>query len=59
MTPNPKRIRPSESITIEQEWTGQWVATLSSYDGPESPIGTGATPEEALDALIEMAGMDA
>ena len=59
MTPKLKRVRPSESIAIEQDWTGQWVATLSSYDGPESPIGTGATPEDALDGLLEMAGMDA
>jgi hypothetical protein len=57
MTPTPKRARPSESITIEQEWTGQWIATLSSYDGPESPIGTGATPADALDMLLDQAGM--
>jgi hypothetical protein len=59
MKPEPKRARPSETITIEQEWTGQWIATLSSYDSPESPIGTGATPEDALEALLEMAGVDA
>jgi hypothetical protein len=33
-----------------------WVATFASYDGPESPIGTGPTPEDALEALFEMAG---
>ena len=51
-----------ETITIKYEhdsWGSPWVATLSSYDGPESPIGTGATPEEALEALLEMAGVEA
>lgn len=48
-----------ETITIEYDynaWRTPWVATFESYDGPESPIGTGSTPEEALDALLEMAG---
>lgn len=47
-----------ETITIEYDYDswGPWVATFASYDGPESPIGTGHTPEEALDALLEMAG---
>lgn len=51
-----------ETITIEYDydsWGSPWVATFASYDGPESPIGTGATPEEALEALLEMAGVDA
>lgn len=51
-----------DTITIHFDhdaWFWPWVATFASYDGPESPIGTGATPEDALDALIEMAGMDA
>jgi hypothetical protein len=51
-----------ETITIEYDhdaWSSPWVATFSSYDGPESPIGTGATPEDALEALLEMAGVDA
>jgi len=33
---------------------GPWLATYESYDGPESPMGTGMTPTEAVDALIEM-----
>jgi len=37
---------------------GPWLATYESYDGPESPMGTGMTPTEAVDALIEMAGDD-
>jgi hypothetical protein len=48
-----------ETITIEYDydaWGSPWVATFASYDGPESSIGTGHTPEEALDALLEMAG---
>jgi hypothetical protein len=51
-----------ETITIEYDhdaWSSPWVATFASYDGPESPIGTGATPEEALEALLEMAGVNA
>jgi hypothetical protein len=52
-----------ETITIEFNldplWGARWIATFESYDGPESPIGTGATPEEALDALLEAAGVDA
>lgn len=36
-----------------------WIATFASYDGPESPIGTGATPEDALGGLLEMAGVEA
>ena len=51
-----------QTITIHYDydaWRWPWVATFENYDGPESPIGTGATPEDALDALIEMAGMDA
>lgn len=51
-----------ETITIYYDydaWRWPWVATFESYDGPESPIGTGATPEEALEALLEMAGVNA
>ena len=40
-------------------WLWPWVATFSSYDGPKSPIGTGATPVEAVEALLEMAGVEA
>jgi hypothetical protein len=36
-----------------------WIATFESYDGPESPIGSGATPVEAVEALLEMAGVEA
>ena len=51
-----------ETIIIKYDadsWGSPWVATFSSYDGPESPIGTGETPVEALEALLEMAGIDA
>lgn len=50
-----------ETITIHFDhdaWLWPWVATFASYDGPESPIGTGATPEDALEALLEMAGVE-
>jgi hypothetical protein len=46
-----------ETITIRYDydaWAFPWWATFASYDGPESPIGTGATPEDALTALLEM-----
>jgi hypothetical protein len=49
-----------ETITIHyyhDAWIYPWIATLSSYDGPESPIGTGATPADALDMLLDQAGM--
>jgi hypothetical protein len=36
-----------------------WVATFRSYDGPESPIGYGLTPTDALEMLLEMAGVEA
>lgn len=36
-----------------------WIATFDNYDGPESPIGSGKTPTEAVDALLEMAGVEA
>jgi hypothetical protein len=51
-----------ETITIEYDydrWGSPWVATFENYDGPESPIGTGATPEDALTALLEMARVNA
>jgi len=51
-----------ETITIEYDYDSYgcpWVATFASYDGPESPIGTGAIPEDALEALLEMAGVEA
>ena len=51
-----------ETITIEFNrdplFGVFWVATFASYDGPESPIGKGATPEDALEALLEMAGVE-
>lgn len=49
-----------ETITIRYDydaWRFPWIATFESYDGPESPIGTGSTPEEALEALLEMAAL--
>ena len=51
-----------DTITIHYDydaWFWPWVATFASYNGPESPIGTGATPEDALDALLEAAGVEA
>jgi hypothetical protein len=51
----------TEQITIKYDadsWGSPWVATFASYDGPGSPIGTGETPVEALEALLEMAGID-
>ena len=51
-----------ETITIKYDydaWRWPWVATFSSYDGPESPIGNGNTPEEALQLLLESAGLEA
>ena len=50
-----------ETITIHYDydrWGSPWIATFESYDGPESPIGAGSTPEEALDALLDMAGVN-
>ena len=50
-----------EIITIRYDydaWVFQWVATFASYDGPESPIGTGATPADALDMLLDQAELD-
>jgi len=53
----------SETITIEYNrdplFGVFWVATFSSYDGPESPIGNGSTPEQALQLLLESAGLEA
>lgn len=52
-----------ETITIELNtdplWGALWIATFESYDGPESPIGSGHTPVDALEALLEMAGVEA
>ena len=36
-----------------------WIATFDNYDGPESPIGSGHTPVDALEALLESAGIEA
>jgi hypothetical protein len=53
----------AEPITVEPNrdtlFGLLWIATFESYDGPESPIGGGATPQEALEALLEMAGVEA
>lgn len=49
-----------ETITIEYDVTSfgyPWVATFASYDGPESPIGTGATPADALDMLLDQVAL--
>ena len=52
-----------ETITIEFNldplWGARWIATFEGYDGPESPIGSGDDPVEAVEALLEMAGIDA
>ena len=54
--------RPSEDIILHREYGGpdrvRWVAIYESYDGPEAPIGTGATPTDALEALLEISGDD-
>jgi len=53
-------ITPSESIILQREFDGpnrvRWIATYQGYDGPESPIGTGATPTDAVEALLEISG---
>ncbi len=36
-----------------------WIATFDTYDGPESPIGTGNTAAEAVEDLLEVAGVEA
>jgi hypothetical protein len=43
------------SIIIHHDvsrWIYPWVATYDNYDGPGSPIGTGATEKEALEELL-------
>jgi hypothetical protein len=53
--------RPSENIILQYPGDHPftlWIATYESYDGPESPIGAGKTPTEAVDDLLEMAGDD-
>jgi hypothetical protein len=35
-----------------------WIATFDTYDGPESPIGMGNTAAEAVEALLESAGIE-
>lgn len=54
--------RPSENIILQRGFDGpervRWIATYESYDGPESPIGTGATPTEAVEELLERSGDD-
>lgn len=36
----------------------RWIATFESYDGPESSIGGGDTPGEAVENLLEAAGIE-
>jgi hypothetical protein len=51
------RAMPSEDIILQYPSDhpfGPWLATYESYDGSESPIGTGMTPNEAVDNLLEM-----
>ena len=51
------RAMPSEDIILQclsDHPFGPWLATYESYDGPESPMGTGMTPTEAVDDLLEM-----
>jgi hypothetical protein len=43
------------TITIHYDadrWIYPWVATYDNYDGPGSPIGTGATETEAVEELL-------
>jgi hypothetical protein len=49
--------RPSEDIILQYAGDhpfARWIATYESYDDPESPIGAGKTPTEAVDDLLEM-----
>ena len=52
-----QKTRPSEDIILQYPGDHPftlWIATYESYDGPESPIGAGKTPTEAVDDLLEM-----
>jgi hypothetical protein len=41
-------------ILTREQFPGHWTAIDdATYDGPESPIGAGRTPEEATADLIE------
>ena len=60
--PLSKEGKVVEDIFLERVFDDpftRWCATyIDTYDGPESPIGTGKTPTEAVEALIEMSGDD-
>jgi hypothetical protein len=45
-------------FNLDPLWGARWIATFESYDGPESPIGGGDTPGEAVEALLERAGVE-
>ena len=52
-------ISRGDCVLIEQdEMDRGWRARLGSYDGPESPIGWGNTPEEALESLRVWIGFE-
>lgn len=49
-------VRKAMSVDIhtDEQLPGCWVATdRNSYDGPGSPIGSGATEAEAIDDLLD------
>lgn len=40
-------------IRTEDQWPGDWVATMDNYDGPGALIGSGATRRAAIESLLE------
>jgi hypothetical protein len=53
------RLKPIIIERNDEPLAGLWVAYFDNYDGPESPIGGGDTPANAVEALIEAAGIEA
>ena len=52
--------RETISIDFSRDplWGERWLAVRESYSGADDPIGVGATPAEALEALLEMEGAE-
>lgn len=47
-------------IRAEEQLPGCWVAVdVDAYDGPESPIGSGLSEDDAIDDLLDKLGEDA
>jgi len=42
-----------ELLHVEETWRHHWQAVTDNYDGPGSPIGSGATAHEAIAELAE------